>query len=113
MNCSALWVINVLTVTISSFQFPINTIGQGCTGTAEALAPSSCSWVAESAQVDPVVSCSGGGAGVLSPLTPLVEHLTTAQGYFHPFVGGSNLKSSDEIVTFKKVHEDKSFSVFS
>lgn len=37
MNCSALWVINLLIVTISSFQFPINMIGMESSETAWAL----------------------------------------------------------------------------
>lgn len=51
MNCSALWMINVLIVTIFSFQFPISMIGMESTETASVLKLSSCSPRTESAQI--------------------------------------------------------------
>lgn len=59
MKCSALWVINVLIVTIASFQFPINMIGIECAQTARSGYFASCSSVAESAEISATPPLSG------------------------------------------------------
>lgn len=51
MKRSAFWVINVLIVTISSFQFPINMIGTECAQRARSPYFASYSSVAESAEI--------------------------------------------------------------
>lgn len=90
MKYSALWVINVLIVTTSSFPFPINMIAMECAQTARSPYFTSCSPVAEPAQISatppqpPVPHTSL----VCSLLTDLLARLTIAQYYFHPFVGG-------------------------
>lgn len=85
MKCSALRVINVLIVTTSSFQFPINMIGMECAQTARSRYFTSCSPVAEPAQISATAPPTPPLVGSL--LTHLLERLTIAQYYFHPSGG--------------------------